>query len=160
VSADDRGSLAAQLADAAARHAKAGCDACTPHVRLRFLCADGALLPVDCRACTDGTFTYKARQQAQRSAAQRSRCCVRARASEGAPLSWSWGFALRQRRHQRASLAEAARVHTHNAAQMLVDATEPDAVENSLRNFLLSTSARARLFCDALFAHFGVVPLR
>jgi hypothetical protein len=53
------------------------------------------------------------------------------------------------------------RARNSRRAQMLVDATEPDAVENSLRNFLLSTSARARAsFCDALFLRFGVVSLR
>jgi len=64
---EDRPALRALWADAAERHrAAGGDDACTGHVRLRHLRADGGLLHVDVRACTDGKFTYKARLGAQR----------------------------------------------------------------------------------------------
>jgi hypothetical protein len=59
---EDRAALRALWADAAARQRVAGGDACTGHERLRHLRADGGLLHVDVRACTDGQYIYKARR--------------------------------------------------------------------------------------------------
>jgi hypothetical protein len=55
---EDQPALQTLWADAAELHRAAGGDVCTGHVRLR---ADGGLLHVDVRACTDGQYIYKAR---------------------------------------------------------------------------------------------------
>jgi hypothetical protein len=61
VAEEDRSALAAMLGEAAARQRDTGGEACTAHTRLHYLRSDGAPLPMDCRACTDGVYTYQAR---------------------------------------------------------------------------------------------------
>ena len=100
------------LAESSRQRHQTPCEACTQFVRLQHRRAAGALLPVDVRTCTDGgDFVYQARGPSLPST----------RASQ--------------------ELGPSTDMRAPTFPQMIADATGASELENSLRDFLLSTSA-------------------